>query len=556
MRRPPPVLVFLSVLLLALGTTGGALMSLLRPQIQDYASARIFAAREAHSLSGSRDYDAEIVREIVFSIEAALSFFHTHGEGGGLILLFAATLVASLVAPRRLRLGLFWLLGLSSLFPLGYLAQSALILVYGRDRGVALAERLLLIPFGSSAILGLALLGGAVGVLFISGRARGRRPPVSEPATDIPEARLAAEGWQRPPRPIVLAAALLIAMAELGGAAMGRFKPEIDAFTAARVLERPDVHGLVGVSDVDTEITEQVRVRLDSGLRLFHLHGEGVGLMILALGLVLASARTSAWLRRALSVLVTVGGFGFPMGYLLWSALMPLVGVGPARTVSAVGVLIPFGGALLVSVWGVTVLAGRDVVAARARGLGHGPHERARGLRPPPLTLVLAAVLLFVLAGVGGGAMVGFKIDLDRARRAAVEARPLVHGLVGVRSIDGPVVDTLLSRADFALRLFHLHGTGTALVMLAAGLMVENFTAPRLLRGMLHTLLAVGGFLYPFGYLAWSALIPVLGLQPSRELAEWVLWVPFGGAVLLSTALLALALATQLLVAVEPRRRP
>jgi hypothetical protein len=46
-------LVFVSVLLLALGTTGGAAMSVLESQIRAYATERIFDAREIHYLSGS-----------------------------------------------------------------------------------------------------------------------------------------------------------------------------------------------------------------------------------------------------------------------------------------------------------------------------------------------------------------------------------------------------------------------------------------------------------------------------------------------------------------------
>ena len=97
MRRPPLALILLSVLLLALGTTAGAAMSMLAPEIQAYATERIFAARDVHYLSGSRDYDADVVADIVFSIEAGLSFLHTHAEGMGLVLLFASTVVASVV---------------------------------------------------------------------------------------------------------------------------------------------------------------------------------------------------------------------------------------------------------------------------------------------------------------------------------------------------------------------------------------------------------------------------------------------------------------------------
>jgi len=554
-RRPPALLVFVSMLLLALGATGGALMSVLQPQIRQYASERIFAAREVHTLSGSRDYDADVVSEIVFTIEAGLSFFHTHGEGMGLVLLFAAALVASLARPRMVRGGLQWLLGLSALFPIGYLAYSAFILVYGRDRGIALAERLLLIPAGSSAILALAGLAGAAGLLLVNRRLRrtGEMPLPSTPPTDADNAD-DRDGWKRPPRAVVLAAVLLIALAELGGAAMGGFKAEIDSFTSARVRERPDLHGLVGSPDVDAEILEEIRVKADAGLRLFHLHGEGVGLMLFAAALVIATYVSAPRLRWVLYAALTVGGFVFPFGYLVRSGLIPFRGVDAARTAAAFSVLVPSGILLLLALWTLLLPLGRALLARR-RGATEDIPARPAGsqagsaVRPPLLVLVVAALVLLVLAEVGGGVMTAFKVDLDRARRAQAEARPLIHGLVGVRQIDGPVIDALLSRADFALRLFHLHGEGMALVMVAGGIIVRNFVSARALAGLLQAMLAVGGFLYPFGYLAWSLMIPVLGLQPSRDLAEVFVWVPFGGAALVAISVTALVLAGELLLA-------
>jgi hypothetical protein len=522
-------------------------MSGLGPEIRRYATERVFAAREVHYLSGSRDYDADVVSEIVFTIEAGLSFFHTHGEGMGLVLLFGATLVASFVRPGRLRRALHWLLGLSALFPVGYLAYSAFILVLGRDRGSALAERLFLIPFGSAAILGLGALAGVVAFLFIASRAAPVSLPASESAPLDEASPARVQSWRRPPLAVVLTAALLIALAEIGGAAMGRFKSEVDAFVSARVRERPELHGLVGTPDVDGEILDEVRTKVDAALRLFHLHGEGTGLMVLAGALVVAAYVRRAWLRRALHASLTVGGLGFPLGYLVWAALTPFRGVDAARAAAAGTVLVPFGGLLILALWALPFLPARHL-GGRRRGRDAGEMAQDR-LRLPPLSVVLPAILLLVLAEVGGGAMVKFKVDLERARRGQAEARPLVHGLVGVRQIDGPVIDTLLARADFALRLFHLHGEGMALVMVGGGVIVGNFVSSRLLAGIVQVLLSVGGFLYPFGYLAWALMIPILGPQPARDLAEVFFWIPFGGAALVAMSVTVLALAGELLLA-------
>jgi len=551
MRRPPLVLILLSVLLLALGTTGGAAMSLLRPQIQRASARRIFAAREIHNLSGSWEYDAEVVQDVVFTVEAGLSFFHTHGEGMGVVLLFAATAAASLVARPRLRAALHWLLGLSFLFPVGYVAYSTLVLFYGKDTGIRLAERLLLIPFGSSAVLGLALLLGAAGVLLVNGRRRDASPVGVEAGTPTSAVEPVA-GWRRPPPLVVLAAALLITVAEISGASMARFKPQITAFATARILERPAVHGLVGVKDVDDEILDEALVKLEGALRLFHLHGEGMGLVIFSTALVISTLVRAAWLRKTLLLLTTVGSAGFPFGYLFWSVLIPFLGVGRARSIAAALVLIPFGALVLVTLWALSVLLARDLVAGGSRGEPASGTRASRQMSLPPLFVVVAAMLLVVLAEVGGGAMVKFKVALDRANRERIEARPTIHGLVGVREVDGPVVDALLSRADFAFRLFHLHGEGMGLVIFAGGLMVRNFLTPSALRAALYAML-VGGFFYPFGYLAWSGLIPVLGLQRSKDVAEYIVWIPFGGAALVAMGVISLVLGRGLYLSSRER---
>lgn len=555
-RRPPLVLTFLSVLLLALGTTAGGAMSLLAPAIRQYATDRIFEARELHYLSGSRDYDADVVNEIVFRMEAGLSFFHSHGEGMGLLLLFGAIVAASFVRAPRFRGVVHWLLGLSFLFPIGYLAYSAFILVFGQDRGISLAERTMLIPFGTSSILGLGFLLGALAFILASGRL-GRVAPGRETSTTSATPEPAAfPGWRRPPVPLVTAAALLIALAEIGGASMARFRPEISAFVTARAQESPDLHGLVGSTDVDAEILDELRVKHDSALRLFHVHAEGLGVILFAGGLVIRTLVGPAWLRGVLYAFLG-GGVVFPFGYLVWAGLMPFAGLETARQTAAALVLLPAGAMLLLALWALVGLLGWMLIArARKRPLATSDVPRSAALRLPPLTVTVVSILLLVLAGLGGGAMAKFKLDLDRLHRATVEARPQVHGLVGVRQIDGPVVDELLARSDFAFRLFHLHAEGMGLVIYAGGLMVRNFLTGGILAGVLQTMLAIGGLLYPFGYLAWSWLIPAVGLEPSKALAEVFVWIPFGGAALVAVALLSLTLLSRLLVGLGQDGRP
>jgi len=164
--RPPLVVVFVAVLLLALGASAGAVMGKLRPETERYARARVAANAPAHGLTGSAEYDDEVIARAVFSAEAGLSFFHTHAQGLPPIVLLAGTLVATCVPWRRCRGILQTLLAAGALFPLGYLVYALAVLEVGRDAGVALAERWVLTPLGSLVIV--ALLG------LVTALARGR----------------------------------------------------------------------------------------------------------------------------------------------------------------------------------------------------------------------------------------------------------------------------------------------------------------------------------------------------------------------------------------------
>jgi hypothetical protein len=146
-------------------------------------------------------------------------------------------------------------------------------------------------------------------------------------------------------------AVLLILCAEVGGASMARFKLEIARGARNLMLARPAVHGLVGVRDVDERILDEALVKVDAGLRLFHLHAEGMGLVIIATTTAAATLVASTRARGALVVLFTVGGAGYPLGYLLWSGLIPLVGLARARVIAEWLVWIPFGGATIVALW-------------------------------------------------------------------------------------------------------------------------------------------------------------------------------------------------------------
>jgi hypothetical protein len=157
--------------------------------------------------------------------------------------------------------------------------------------------------------------------------------------------------------------------------------------------------------------------------------------------------------------------------------------------------------------------------------------------------VLLAAVLLLVAAEVGGASMARFKLELARWARNEILARPAVHNLVGVRDLDERVLDEALFRFDAGLRLFHMHAEGMALVIIASTTAAATLARGPATRRALVLLLTVGGIGYPLGYLLRSALIPAYGLDRSKEVAEWLMWLPFGGATIVALLWLTVVIA-------------
>jgi hypothetical protein len=175
-----------------------------------------------------------------------------------------------------------------------------------------------------------------------------------------------------------------------------------------------------------------------------------------------------------------------------------------------------------------------------------GPIDAARAWRLPPPWVLLVAILLIIAAELGGASMARFKLEIARAARNLMLARPAVHGLVGVRDVDERILDEALVKVDAALRLFHLHAEGMGLVIIAATTVAATLVASPRSRAVLMVLFTAGGAGYPLGYLLWSALIPLTGLARAKAIAEWTVWIPFGGATIIALWWLAGAVVLRL----------
>jgi hypothetical protein len=175
-----------------------------------------------------------------------------------------------------------------------------------------------------------------------------------------------APTWRLPPRWVLLVAVLSIVAAEVGGAAMARFKVELTRWARDGMLARPSVHGLVGVRDVDERILDEALVKFDAGLRLFHMHAEGMGLVVIATSMVAATVIQNAAARRAIMALLTVGGAGYPVGYLAWSALIPAYGLERSKAIAEWLVWVPFGTATIVALWALVVFVALRTIKSKS----------------------------------------------------------------------------------------------------------------------------------------------------------------------------------------------
>ena len=122
------------------------------------------ANASAHGLAGSAEYDAEVTARALYTVEAGLSFFHTHAEGLGPVILLGSTVAATVVPWRRARGLLHGGFAVGGLFPLGYLVYAFAVLERGRDTGVEMAERFVLAPLGGLVLASLVILVGALAV--------------------------------------------------------------------------------------------------------------------------------------------------------------------------------------------------------------------------------------------------------------------------------------------------------------------------------------------------------------------------------------------------------
>jgi hypothetical protein len=139
---------------------------------------------------------------------------------------------------------------------------------------------------------------------------------------------------------------------------MSRLKPEIQRYAATRVAANAGAHGFSGSAEYDDEVRERAIFTAEAGLSFFHLHAEGVGLVLFFTSTLVASAVPWRRTRAALYLLLTLGGL-FPLGYLVYGAAVLELGRDAGIDLAERWILTPLGISAIAGLVGLLLVAAR-----------------------------------------------------------------------------------------------------------------------------------------------------------------------------------------------------
>lgn len=162
----------------------------------------------------------------------------------------------------------------------------------------------------------------------------------------------------RPPLLVVLVAVLVIALGEMGGATLSQLRPATARWAAARITANAPAHGLSGTAEYDDAVRERAVFTVEAGLSFFHVHAEGMGLVLFFASTLVATVVRSRVARRVLWVLLTLGAL-FPLGYLAYAVAVVELGRDDGVALAETWVLSPLGLAAIAGLIGLAIALAR-----------------------------------------------------------------------------------------------------------------------------------------------------------------------------------------------------
>jgi len=160
----------------------------------------------------------------------------------------------------------------------------------------------------------------------------------------------------------------MFGLAELGGALLGGYPQQIKHYVGQVAMTYPQIHGLVGVSDIDRTILNKIESTALSRLHTFHLHAHGLAIVVFIINVVIASTDFNELTRKILHV-VTCIGLLYPFGWLMIVFALPFYGEAKAFHLAEKMFFIPFGGIFLLALWGLILLYLVRAVSSRQAGI-------------------------------------------------------------------------------------------------------------------------------------------------------------------------------------------
>ena len=197
-----------------------------------------------------------------------------------------------------------------------------------------------------------------------------RAPPSSQGNGYMTMNGLTHATLRRPPTITLIASLCMFAVGAAMGGALVRFQDALYDVAREAVIKHPEVHGFGGVEVIDQQRIAEVVEQANNAFRMLHVHGLGLGMLILLVSIAIVNLPFAEGLKKALCVLVSLGAL-YPPGWLILGWLIPYWGVKALRNPIEWSLFVPFGGAAILAIWGTLIL----YVIALVRG---EPQEQAQ----------------------------------------------------------------------------------------------------------------------------------------------------------------------------------
>lgn len=155
---------------------------------------------------------------------------------------------------------------------------------------------------------------------------------------------------RRPPAIALVASLCLFAVGASMGGALVRFQDQLYDVARREVVRRPEVHGFAGAEVIDEARIAEVVEQSNNALRMLHVHGLGVGMLVLLASIAIVNLPIPGRLQTTLCVLISLGAL-YPPGWFVLGWLIPTWGVAALRAPVEWAFFVPFGGAAILAIW-------------------------------------------------------------------------------------------------------------------------------------------------------------------------------------------------------------